>query len=123
DLVCAEENDVLSRLAASGSRMHYDPGLLCFHERRDGWRGFARQMHKYGRGRGQVMARRPTAARPGYLAPAALVAYLATLPLTWWRWRRAALVPAAAYGAVIGAGAVRIAATLRRPQEVGRAAA
>jgi hypothetical protein len=121
--VCAEENDVLARLAATGSRMRYDPGLLCFHERRDSWRGFARQMHKYGRGRGQVMSRRRHVARPGYLAPAALVGYTATLPLTWWCWRGRALAPAAAYGAVIGAGAVRIAATLRRPQEVGRAAA
>jgi hypothetical protein len=76
DLTCAEENDVLDQLQRDGQKMWYDPRLLAFHERRDTIGGFARQMHKYGRGRGELTARRPSSLRPSFLGPPALVLYL-----------------------------------------------
>ncbi|MGH9026751.1 MAG: glycosyltransferase, partial [Acidimicrobiia bacterium] len=64
DLVCAEENAVLLELKRRNLGMLYDPYLAVYHERRDTPRGFAQQMFKYGRGRGQVMARRRDGVRP-----------------------------------------------------------
>jgi len=77
DIVCAEENELLDRLARAGNPMRYDASLVVYHERRDTLRGFTAQMRKYGRGRGQLIARRPGTAQVAYLAPAALVVYLA----------------------------------------------
>ena len=72
DLVCAEENALLSEMSRRGIEMHYDPELAVFHERRDTFSGFGRQMYKYGRGRGQLMVRTPATASPAYLVPSAL---------------------------------------------------
>src|SRR4029079_10331280 len=98
-----------------------------FHERRDTFSGFGRQMYKYGRGRGQLMVRTPATASPAYLVPSALIAYGALLPiaaaLTRRRMRAATLAPLAAYAAVVGTGAVAIAATLRKPTTLPLAAA
>ncbi len=127
DLVCAEENALLSEMSRRGIAMHYDPELAVFHERRDTFSGFGRQMYKYGRGRGQLMVRTPATASPAYLVPSALLAYGALLPiavaLTRGRMRAAALAPLAAYAAVVGTGAVAIAATLRKPTTLPLAAA
>jgi succinoglycan biosynthesis protein ExoA len=127
DLVCAEENALLSEMSRRGIAMHYDPGLAVFHERRETFRGFGRQMYKYGRGRGQLMVRTPATRSPAYLAPSALVAYgllaPAAVALTRGRARTAALAPLAAYAAAVGAGAVAIAATLRKPTTLPLAAA
>ena len=40
-----------------------------FHERRDTFSGFGRQMYKYGRGRGQLMVRTPATVSPAYPRP------------------------------------------------------
>jgi glycosyltransferase involved in cell wall biosynthesis len=81
ELVCAEENAVLAELATRGSEMRYDPALAVFHERRDTFAGFARQMRKYGRGRGQLIRRNWRTARVAHFIPSALVAYAVALPL------------------------------------------
>jgi glycosyltransferase involved in cell wall biosynthesis len=122
DLVCAEENEMLAELAQRGHRMHYDPTLVAYHERRATFGGFARQMHKYGRGRGQVLVRRPGSTRLAYLAPSGLLAYLAALPVLAWWVGPVAFVPAGAYVAAVGACAAWIAKTLRRPSELPLAA-
>ncbi len=122
DLVCAEENAVLAELAHRGVRMHYDPTLVAYHERRATLRGFAQQMHKYGRGRGQLLVRRPGTLRPSYLAPTALLAYLAATPLLWALVGRPAMAPAVAYLGAVGACAAWIARTLHRGRDVVLAA-
>jgi succinoglycan biosynthesis protein ExoA len=118
ELVCAEENELLDRLRRRGGAMLYDPALSVFHARRSTRLSFAAQMLKYGRGRGQVLARRPGSIRLAYLAPAALIAYLlVALPLLlalgapW----AVALAPPALYVLLAGATAGRIAWTLRAP--------
>lgn len=118
DLVCAEENAVLADLAHRGVRMHYDPSLVAYHERRATLRGFASQMHKYGRGRGQLLVRRPGTFRPSYLAPTALLAYLLVAPALWALAGPFALAPAVAYSGAVVACAAWIARTLHRPRDL-----
>ena len=113
DLVCAEENAVLSELSRQGVGMHYDPTLVAYHDRRADWRGFARQMHKYGRGRGQLMAGRPSTFRPAYLAPTALVAYLLALPALV-QWSTPTLIPLGAYVLALLAESGKIVLSLRK---------
>jgi GT2 family glycosyltransferase len=79
ELVCAEENELLSKLRSEGGTMLYEPRLWVFHARRGSLRSFARQMLKYGRGRGQLLAHRPGNVRAAYLAPVALLLYLVAL--------------------------------------------
>ena len=122
DLLCAEENEMLAELAHRGARMHYDPSLVAYHERRGTLSGFARQMHKYGRGRGQVLVRRPSTFRPAYLAPSALVLYLLALPVSFALAGPVALAPVAGYVAAVGACAAWIARTLCRPADLPLAA-
>jgi cellulose synthase/poly-beta-1,6-N-acetylglucosamine synthase-like glycosyltransferase len=76
ELVCAEENALLAEMSRRGVRMFYDPALVAYHERRPTVGSFARQMHKYGYGRGQLTARDPRTLRPAHLVPSALLAYL-----------------------------------------------
>ncbi len=115
DIVCAEENELLDRLARDGRLMQYDASLVVYHERRDTLRGFTAQMRKYGRGRGQLVARRPSTARLPFLAPAALVLYLAALPLGVLTLGLAvAAVPALFYAAWITTGGWKIASTFKR---------
>jgi glycosyltransferase involved in cell wall biosynthesis len=114
ELVCAEENAVLDELSRSGAVMHYDPSLAVYHERRPTYGGFVRQMHKYGRGRGQLVRREPRSVRLPYLVPSGFVLYLLALPLLATR-RRAFLGPLALYAASMATGSAWIARTLRRP--------
>ncbi len=118
ELVCAEENALLSQLRRRGAPMHYEPTLRVFHARRPTLPSFARQMFKYGRGRGQLLVRRPSTFRTAYVAPAALLVYLLVLlpvaiilsaPLA------IALLPAATYLFLMLATALWIGWTLRRP--------
>ena len=95
--------------------MYYDPELFVYHERRPTLRGFAQQMHKYGRGRGLLLRREPSTFRPWYAAPSALLAYLLALPFLLLTAGPPALLPLAAYVAAVVAGAAWIARTLRRP--------
>jgi succinoglycan biosynthesis protein ExoA len=118
DLLCAEENEMLAELALGGARMHYDPTLVAYHERRATLGGFARQMHKYGRGRGQVLVRRPSTFRPAYLAPSVLVAYAVTIPVWWVLLGPIGLAPAGIYAAAVAACAAWITKTLRRPSHL-----
>ena len=113
DLVCAEENAVLLELKRRNLGMLYDPDLAVYHERRGSAGGFVRQMFKYGRGRGQVMARRRDGIRLSYLAAPALVVYTVLAPLlaffSLW-----ALVPLGVYAFFVLTGAVAVSARLRR---------
>jgi GT2 family glycosyltransferase len=122
DLVCAEENLLLEELRRRGVRMYHDPGLVVHHERRPTPRGFAQQVRKYGRGRGQLLARHPGATRPAHLAPTALLAYAAAAPLLVRRRGRGAALPLLAYAGVVGAGAVQVAWRLREPSALPAAA-
>jgi hypothetical protein len=118
DLVCAEENDVLEELRRRKVSMLYSPELVAYHERRATPIGFARQMFKYGRGRGQLSVRRPRDIRLPFLVPTLFLAYLvAAIPLTL-AVGPVALVGVVAYLLATVAGATRIAFTLRRPTEL-----
>jgi GT2 family glycosyltransferase len=122
DLVCAEENAVLSELRRRGVGMYYAPDLVVYHERRATLGGFARQMLKYGRGRGQLVRREPRAMRLSYAVPSALLAYLVALPVlvvALGAWTGAPLL---AYALAVLASAGWVARTLRRPVEAPRAA-
>jgi hypothetical protein len=112
ELVCAEENAVLAELARRGSTMRYDPRLAAFHERRATYKGFVRQMLKYGRGRGQLAAQKRWTARPAHFVPSALLAYLAVLPLLVWLSPLLAL-PVAAYIGAVGVSSAVIATKVR----------
>lgn len=118
DLVCAEENAVLSDMSRRGVRMRYDPSLVAYHERRPTLGGFARQMHKYGRGRGQLTRRVPTSVRPAHLVPSALLAYLLLVPLAAMALGPLVVLPALCYLAAVAAAAAWIARTVRRPLDV-----
>ncbi|MGH2755216.1 MAG: glycosyltransferase [Actinomycetota bacterium] len=112
DLVCAEENALLMEMSRRGIAMHYDPKMMVFHDRRDSLSGFAKQLLKYGRGRGQIIRRRPYSARLEYLAPPALVLYLSFLPLlaSLMPW---AAGPGAAYVGMCIAGGTKIGITMK----------
>lgn len=118
DLVCAEENDVLEELRHRNVPMLYDPDLVVYHERRVTHRGFAQQMFKYGRGRGQLSARRPREIQLAFLVPTLLLAYLLAVPVLTMLVGPLALIGLVAYLLVVLAGATRIALTLRRPTEL-----
>lgn len=75
-LVCAEENELMDSMSRRGALLHYDPRLVAYHERRATLSGFAQQMYKYGRGRGQLLARRPASTRLGHVVPTFLLAYV-----------------------------------------------
>lgn len=122
DFLCAEENAVLTDLRHREVAMYYDPALVVYHERRPTVRGFAQQMHKYGRGRGLLLRREPSSFRPWYAAPSALLAYLAVLPVLLGTTGPWAFAPLVAYAGVVLAGAVRIARTLRRSDALPLAA-
>jgi glycosyltransferase involved in cell wall biosynthesis len=115
-LVCAEENEVLDGLARDGHRMLYDPALVAYHERRPTYVGFAQQMVKYGRGRGQLIVRRPKSLRPAFLVPSGLLAYLALLPALLVAFGPRAALPLALYAAAVLAEGVKVVATLRAPR-------
>lgn len=107
-LTGGEENGLLSQLARSGVAMRYEPSLALYHERRPDLRSFARQMYKYGVGRGQVLDHSIKVLGTPYLLPVALLVYLAFLPVLAWLslW---ALVPLGVYLAWIVGGALKVA--------------
>lgn len=57
NLMCAEENHLLAQIAKSGHRFLAHPELKVYHERRPSFADFAKQLKKYGFGRGQLMLR------------------------------------------------------------------
>jgi GT2 family glycosyltransferase len=111
-LVCAEENALLAELAGAGVRMHYDPDMAVYHERRPTWTSFARQMFKYGTGRGQVLRTSHDLPQALYLVPTLVTAYLAATPALA-SIRPVLAIPAAGYLLAVLAGGVRIAVTIR----------
>jgi len=113
-LVCAEENELLEGLRRQGVQMRYQPELLSYHERRPTWRSFAAQMHRYGHGRGQLIARRPRSTRIAHLVPAALVIYCALVVPAAVLFSPLVLVPLLVYLAAVAATGVRVGASLGR---------
>lgn len=122
DLLCAEENAMLTELARRHVVMYYDPELVAYHERRPTLRGFLAQMHKYGRGRGQVTLLQPGSLRPSYVAPSALLTYAVATPLLVLVAGPLALAPLAAYLGCVGASALWIGRTLGEARTVPMAA-
>ena len=116
DIVCAEENALLTELHRRGDRMRYEPSLRVFHRRRAHLGAFARQMLKYVRGRGEIMRRDRRTIRLAYFAPSAVLVYLMASPGLIAASLPAALVLALplVYGALVIAAALRIASTLGR---------
>lgn len=113
DLRTAEENALLAQLEGDGVLMHSDPLLTVRHRRRESHQAFARQVHGWGIGRGQLTRRRLGTVRPWHLAPAALVVYLALLPALL-----AAAGPGAAAAAVTYLG-VALGWAVQRPRRSG----
>jgi hypothetical protein len=121
NLVCAEENALLHELRRRREQMRYEPRLRVFHARRTSPRAFAAQMLKYGRGRGQLLARRPSSVRAAYLAPTLFLLYLvmALASTIGLRWQLAeapiwsTLAPGVLYGLLTALTALRIGWTLR----------
>ncbi len=125
ELVCAEENELLAKLRRQGEPMRYEPSLRVFHARRATWGSFAKQMLKYGRGRGQLLARRPSTLRVAYVAPAILLIYLLLTPvlLALGSPSKFVLAPAAVYGLLVIASALRVGWTLHKATDAPFAAA
>jgi ABC-type polysaccharide/polyol phosphate export permease len=95
--------------------MLYSPELVVSHERRPTWAAFAAQIFKYGRGRGQLIARRPRATRLAWVVPSVFLIYLLVIPFALPAVRRPILfAPLLIYMAVVAAGAAWIGWTLRR---------
>jgi cellulose synthase/poly-beta-1,6-N-acetylglucosamine synthase-like glycosyltransferase len=118
DVTGGEENAVLWTLAERDVPMRYDPELRVFHQRRPSVGAFARQMHKYGSGRGEVIVRMPASARAMHFAPSALLAYLAVAPFAAALVHPVALLPAMVYAALVATTAVKVAMPLRAPSAV-----
>lgn len=81
DLECAEENWMLQNVERNNQRLGYDPELSVWHERRPDLYSFARQVFKYGFGRGQIFKRRPSGLRFAHLIPVFCVGYTLILPV------------------------------------------
>jgi len=119
-LVCAEENALLAQLRARDEPMLYEPSLRVFHARRRTSAAFARQMLKYGRGRGQLLARSPGTFRLAYIAPSTLLVnfVMAAILLLACVDPGLALGPTALYGGLVMTSAGRVGWTLRSPSAV-----
>jgi GT2 family glycosyltransferase len=81
-----EENWLMQDLRAGGHRFVYDPELFVWHERRPNLRLFARQIYRYGFGRGQNMRLRPSSARIDFLIPSVALILSAVSVSTWSAW-------------------------------------
>lgn len=112
DLHCAEENELLARLAQGGAKMVYRPELAVYHHRRQSLRSHLRQMAKYGLGRGQVLVRALASSRGTHALPAlALVCVLGAAAL-----QPSVLATAVvAYLAVVAGGSLRFGGARRGP--------
>jgi len=112
ELRCAEENELLLRLARRGAAMVSSPDLVVWHHRRERMSLHGRQMTKYGFGRGQLLVRAFYAKQTTYAVPAlalpVLAAGLAFAPM-------AALVVLCLYAAVIVAAGLRLGGLRRGP--------
>jgi len=109
ELSGGEENAILHALAARQVPMHYDPDLVVYHERRATFGAFARQMEKYGCGRGQVMIRSPGSTRPAHVLPLLIVAWLVSLPIVAVLWSPWYLLTLVVYVLALGAAGTAVA--------------
>jgi GT2 family glycosyltransferase len=80
-LASAEENLLLSELAARGRGLYYDPELVVYHHRRPDFLGFVTQTFKCGAGRWQATRVAPSSFSPLFALPSALVVLLLAAPL------------------------------------------
>jgi hypothetical protein len=81
DLTGGEETDLLARLHRDGVTMRSDPRLMVWHQRRRTLGAFARQMHKYGDGRGETTPR-PALTWAAAILPIAVAVLAATGAIT-----------------------------------------
>ncbi len=72
---------MLQNVERRNGRLGYDPELSVWHERRPDLSAFARQVFKYGFGRGQIFKRRPSGLRPAHLIPVFCLGYTFLLPI------------------------------------------
>lgn len=113
-LTGGEENHLLIEMSTQGLSMHYDPHLNVWHQRRPSLASFARQMFKYGSGRGQVMVRSPRHQRLEYLLPTLLLAYWLLLPILA-SINITAAIPGLLYLIAVGAASTKIAWRMHQP--------
>ncbi len=84
ELKCAEENWLLQDVERGRGRLGYDPDLAVWHERRPDLAAFARQVYKYGFGRGQIFRRRASGLRLAHLIPSLCLMYALLVPGLLW---------------------------------------
>ncbi|HEY8280774.1 MAG TPA: glycosyltransferase [Bdellovibrionota bacterium] len=96
-LISNEENVLLQRLSAKGSRLWSSSRLAVFHCRRDTWRGLCSQAAKYGAGRAQNLLLLPETLRFLYFLPLLFWLYLVSLVSLWHLCGASALAPLALY--------------------------
>ena len=113
-LTGGEENHLLIGMSTQGLGMQYDPNLNVWHHRRASLSSFARQMFKYGSGRGQVMVRSPRHQRLEYLLPALLLVYWPLLPVLA-SINVAVAAPGLLYLLAVGAASTKIAWRMHQP--------
>ncbi|MFH2144435.1 MAG: glycosyltransferase, partial [Candidatus Omnitrophota bacterium] len=80
-IVCAEENLLLQQLMDAGCKAMHIPELIVYHERRNTYDAFCRQIFIYGKGRAQAIFCRPQVTNMIYVIPSLFVVYL--LLLCW----------------------------------------
>lgn len=83
NFVCNEENWILQELKCTGHLMIHSPGLVVWHERRSKPSAFARQIHRYGMGRGQNLKHRPSSARVSHIMPSLCLLFTLTAWASW----------------------------------------
>lgn len=115
-----EDSEMASRVRARGGRLVCRSAMAARYSPRDSLEGLARQYRAYGRHRAKTFVRHPESAGPLRVATAALPVVLASAGLPG-RVGRLGRVASAAYGALLGAQAVRAAPTAREAPEVAAA--
>ena len=109
--VGGEETVVLSELARRGVRMHYDPSVAVAHARRPSLGQFARQIYKYGFGRGEAFVCHPNTRRTIHALPLLLIGWFVALPALAILVSPLFLASLGIYAAFVAAGGVRIGLT------------
>ena len=103
-LASAEENLLLIRLQKAGHRQMMSPDISVYHRRRKNWGGFCLQIFYGAAGRFQMAWLRPSSFSPVFFVPTAFLIYILSLP--FWH-SPSALIPLAAYGALLFGESVR----------------
>ncbi len=75
-----EENELMERIRRAGGELIHDPDLAVHRSQRPTLRAFCRQLHSYGRGRGEQTILSGVV-KPITFVPAAFLLYLLLLPL------------------------------------------